>query len=98
MEALVQLSRHSEPDDFIIATGKSISLLSFAEAVFNWFGLKFDNHAEYDPSLLRAGDPSEVHYDPGKATNMLKWGAALRGTNVPRKLAESFQESSCSND
>ena len=23
-------------------------------------------------------------------------GAALRGTNVPRKLAESFQESSCS--
>ena len=80
------------PDDMIIATGESISLLDFVREVFSCFGLNFRNHIEYDATLLRAGDPAEVHYDPNKALSMLNWKAASRGCKVPRKLALSFQE------
>ena len=96
MEALFLLSKKSSPEDLIIATGQSISLLDFVKEVFNCFGLSYENHVEYDPSLLRTGDPSEVHYDPARAKSMLGWAAASRGADVPKKLACSFQKSNCS--
>ena len=91
MDALFRLSNKGNHSDLIIATGQSISLLSFAGEVFNYFGLSFENHVEYDSSLLRVGDPSQVHYDAGKAVSVLNWSAASKGIEVPRKLANAFQ-------
>lgn len=97
MEAMFLLSQQSTPEDLIVATGQSICLLDFVKEVFDVFGLNFKNHVEYDSSLLRAGDPSEVHYDPSKANIVLKWRAAVRGYEVPRKLAQSFKKNSGQN-
>lgn len=97
MAALVLLSKKQKPEDLIVATGKSISLFDFATEVFNFFGVPFENHVEFDSTLLRAGDPSEVHYDTSNAQCVLNWSAATRGTDVPRKLAQSFQEGKSSN-
>ena len=97
MEALVLLSKKKDPQDLIVATGKSISLLDFAIEVFNFFGVSFESHVEFDSALLRAGDPSEVHYDVSKAQSVLNWQAATKGTDVPKQLAQSFQYGKSSN-
>ena len=97
MAALTLLSKIDSPEDLIVATGKSISLLDFSTEVFDYFGVPFETHVEFDSTLLRAGDPSEVHYDVTKAKSVLKWQAAIRGTDVPRKLAQSFHRGESSN-
>lgn len=97
MEALFLLSKEEKPEDLIVATGKSISLLDFATEIFDYFEVPFESHVEFDSTLLRAGDPSEVHYDASKAQSVLNWRAAIRGTDVPRKLAQSFYEGKSSN-
>ena len=63
MNALVLLGGLDKPEDIIIATGVSISLLQFARGVFDYYGLTFDNHVKYDSSLLRTADPQEAHYN-----------------------------------
>ena len=91
MDALILLSLKDKPEDLIIATGSSISLFDFAIEVFNFFGLSFERHVEYDPLLLRMSDPSEVHYDVSKARNVLGWEAIIKGKDLPKKLAKSFE-------
>ena len=90
MEALFLLSKLNDPVDFIIATGLSISLFDFASEVFKYFGLSFDCYVHHDSSLLRVADSSEVYYDVSKVRAMLNWEAAIKGADVPRKLAHSY--------
>lgn len=97
MDAIVKLAKIEDPEDIIIATGKSISLFDFASEVFNYFGIQFEEYVEYDASLLRAGDPSEVNYDTSKAELVIKWKASTRGVLVPKKLAQSFQKIASAN-
>lgn len=91
MNAIHILSQKDTPIDVIIATGYSISLFEFANAVFDWFGVSFEKHVQYDPSLLRDSDPSEVHYDVSRSKAVLKWVPICIGTKVPSKLAQNFQ-------
>ena len=91
MAALALLSKKDCPEDLIIATGQSISLFDFLTEVFNVFGVCVERHLEFDPRLLRAGDPSEVHYDVSKAFSVLGWKPSTLGTDVPKKLAQAFK-------
>ena len=97
MKAILLLSKQNKPNDVIIATGDSISLLDFAKVIFDWFGISFAKHVQHDPSLLRAGDPSEVHYDISKSKAMLGWHPNYTGTDVPKKLAQVFQYNQLNN-
>ena len=58
-------------DDFIVATGKAHSVKEFAELTFDRFGLKWSDHIEYAPSVLkrhlnvRIGDASKLRMASG---------------------------------
>ena len=93
MQALKLMGEVDQPEDLIIATGTSISLLEFTREVFNYFGLTFEKHVKYDSNLLRVADPAEVHYNVEKASHVLNWEAKLKGLAVPRKLADTFYKS-----
>lgn len=93
MEALILLAELDQPEDIIIATGKSISLHEFAQEVFNYYGLAFEKHVKYDSKLLRVADPEEVHYDTSKSSHVLNWIAETKGLAVPRKFAETYCKS-----
>lgn len=90
MSALILLSNLDQPQDVILATGVSISLLEFAEEVFKYFGLEFKEHVEYDANLLRSADPLEVHYNTSRAGLVLNWHADTKGLEVPKRLADAF--------
>ncbi len=65
--------QQEEADDYVIATGRTISVREFAEMAFHAAGLNFEDHVEFDPRYLR---PSEVELllgDPAKAKEKLGW-------------------------
>jgi GDPmannose 4,6-dehydratase len=73
VKAMWLMLQQEEPDDFVIATGKSYSVENFLETVFQNAGLDIEQYVEIDKRLMR---PHEVPYllgDPSKAKEKLNW-------------------------
>ncbi len=57
VEAMWLMPRQDEPDDYVIATGKTWSVPDFLDRAFRRVGLDWQDYVEFDPHYLR---PSEV--------------------------------------
>lgn len=62
-------------DDFVVATGVSISLIKFIELVFSAFGLNYEKHIIINDALLRPTDLTISRANPEKVMNILGWKA-----------------------
>ena len=74
------------PDDFIIATGESLTLKDFVSAAFAEAGLDWQKHVKLDPGLLRPSDPVEIKGNPTKARELLDWHPSISGVDVPKEM------------
>src|SRR5579875_2934297 len=73
VEAMWRMLQHSEPGDFVIATGEAHSVREFLEEAFSYAGLNWERHVEIDPAYFR---PTEVDYllgDARKARGTFHW-------------------------
>jgi len=73
VEAMWMMLQQEKPDDFIIATGESHSILEFIEHTFDYLELDWKKYVISDPKYFR---PSEVDYlqgDATKARTILGW-------------------------
>jgi len=73
VEAMYMMLQLDSPDDFVICTGRTCSVLDFVKAAFERVDLDYKNHIKIDPSLYR---PAEVDYLLGsnqKAYKILGW-------------------------
>jgi len=61
------------PDDYVVATGRTIAVREFAEMAFNHAGLSFEDHVEFDPRYLRPAEVDLLLGDPAKAKQKLGW-------------------------
>lgn len=75
VEAMWRMLQADAPDDYVIATGRSVSLEYFAELAFSEFGLDWRAHVESRPALFRPTDIAESRADPRKAEARLGWRA-----------------------
>ena len=73
VEAMWIMLQRDAPDDFIIATGRTVSLRYFVEKAFAHFGLDWTEHVETDPKLFRPSDLSFGRASPYKAHSLLGW-------------------------
>lgn len=91
VEAMWLMLQRERPDDFVIATGKSVSLEYFIEKAFSYHGLSWKNHVLIDSSFLR---PSDIEYgaaDPRKAESILGWKAKYDVDDVIRMMSTAIQ-------
>lgn len=75
VEAMWLMLQQDKPDDFVIATGRTVSLGYFVEQAFAHFGLDWQAHVQIDQSLMRPSDIREGKGDPTKALTQLGWKA-----------------------
>ena len=62
-----------QPRDYLIATGKTHSLLQFLESVCALLGLDYRNHLEVEESLFRPRDIPQTLCDPSATNEQLNW-------------------------
>lgn len=86
MAALPLIAARDEPDDFVLATGESHSVLEFAQAAFAAAGLDWAGHLRSDPALFRPADVSALEGDPGKACEVLGWKASVPFGEIARRM------------
>ena len=75
VEAMWLMLQQEVADDYVIATGRTVSLAYFVERSFAHFGLDWKAHVQIDPGLLRPSDIREGKGDPSKARARLGWQA-----------------------
>jgi GDPmannose 4,6-dehydratase len=92
VEAMWLMLQQKIPSDYIIATGHSYSLEMFLSAAFEAVGLKWKDHVETDPSLLRPAEILIGRGDPAKAGRELGWKARHDMFSVVRMMVEAEQQ------
>lgn len=73
VEAMWLMLQQNEPDDFVIATGKSHTLEEFVSKVFNYFKLDWKEHVIQDKQYFRPIEHLISSANPEKANNILGW-------------------------
>jgi GDPmannose 4,6-dehydratase len=72
VQAMFAMLQQNKPDDFIIASGKSILLKNIVEFIFNYFKIPLDKY-EIDSKLYRPSEIPDMYGDSSKAKIELGW-------------------------
>jgi len=89
VKAIWLMLQHDEADDYVIGTGESRTLEEFIDAAFSRVDLRWRDHVEQDPRLLRPTDFASGRANPAKARKKLGWEAKLRMQDVVRLMVEA---------
>jgi GDPmannose 4,6-dehydratase len=92
VEAMWLMLQHSEPDDFVIATGKTATIREFLDLTFNHLGLKWEDYVEIDPRYFRPAEVDLLLGDGSKAKDKLGWTPKTDLAELARLMVESDLE------
>ncbi|MEM6691539.1 MAG: GDP-mannose 4,6-dehydratase [Planctomycetota bacterium] len=73
VDAMWRMMQQNQPNDYVLATGKSHSVQDFLSAAFEAVGLDWERHYELDERYLRPADVSKLVGDSSKARAQLGW-------------------------
>jgi GDPmannose 4,6-dehydratase len=75
VEAMWAMLQQEQPDDYVVATGRTTSVRQFCELAFAHIGRKMEEHVVVDPRYLRPAEVDVLLGDPTKARDRLGWTA-----------------------
>ena len=77
VDGIISIANHFEPNDFILATGRSHTLRDFVSESFKFVGiLDWEDYLKIDKSLIRPAEVVSVVGDSTKAHKILGWSAS----------------------
>ena len=88
VEGMWMMLQNDFASDWVLATGESITVKTFAEKAFNFVGLNFEDYVESSEKYFR---PNEVDYllgDYSKAKNELGWEPKTTIDNLIKMMVE----------
>ena len=91
VEAMWLILQQDKPEDYVIATGTTITLEAFVAAAFEQAKLNWRDHVVQDTGLFRPTDLEIGRADPSKALRQLAWKADTSGVEVVKKMYEQLQ-------
>ena len=89
VEAVWRMLQHSQPDDYIVATGKLHSVKEFVEKAFQIAGLNWQDHLSIDKSLVRPAEPYMLVGNPARIQERLGWSAQTTFEELVREMVEA---------
>jgi len=92
VRAMWMILQQPEPDDFVLATGKTHSVRNLLEVAFDAVGLDWEDYVEIDPKLIR---PAEVDFlcgDATKAREKLGWEPEVGFEELIKMMVEADLE------
>lgn len=86
------LQQH-EPEDFVLATGKTHSVRELLEAAFDAVGLDWNKYVEIDPKLIRPAEVDSLCGNATKAKEKLGWEPRVGFEQLIKIMVEADLES-----
>ena len=75
VEGMWRILQHDEPDDFVLATGRTESVREFCRLVFEQLEMNYEDYVEIDPRYFRPAEVDLLLGDASKAKQKLGWEA-----------------------
>ncbi len=75
VDAMWRMLQQPQPDDYVVATGRTVSVREFCALAFGQVGLRYEDHVVVDPAFLRPAEVDVLLGNPEKAHRVLGWKA-----------------------
>ncbi|RED37971.1 GDPmannose 4,6-dehydratase [Rhodopseudomonas thermotolerans] len=75
VEAMWLMLQQDKPDDYVVATGRTVTVRDMCAIAFKHVGLSMDEHLVIDPQLFRPAEVDVLLGDASKARRILGWQA-----------------------
>jgi GDPmannose 4,6-dehydratase len=89
VEAMWLMLQQQKPDDYVIATGETHSVLEFLDEAFSYVGLDWRRFVEIDPKYLRPAEVDLLIGDARKAKNVLGWQPSVTFQELVRLMVDA---------
>ena len=89
VEAMWLMLQQNQPQDFVIATGKTVSLKYFVERTFSYFNLDWRQFVVSNSQLKRPANILFSRANPEKGKRMLGWEAKTHVDGVIVKMCDA---------
>jgi GDPmannose 4,6-dehydratase len=88
VDAMWRMLQQPQGDDFVVATGKMISVRAFCELAFGEVGLDHRDFIEIDPRYFRPAEVEQLLGDATKARTVLGWEPQTTVEELARMMVE----------
>ncbi|MGA2082515.1 MAG: GDP-mannose 4,6-dehydratase [Holophaga sp.] len=89
VEAMWLMLQQERPDDYVVATGASLSIRQFLDLVFGKLDLDWKQYVEIDPRYFRPAEVDHLEGDAAKARRLLGWEPRTEVRALAAMMVES---------
>lgn len=89
VEGMWRMLQASDPDDFVLATGRGYTVQEFAQAAFDHAGLDWQKHVKFDERYLRPTEVDALIGDAAKAAEVLGWKAVTHTAGLAKLMVDA---------
>lgn len=88
VEAMWLMLQQDQPEDFVIATGHTMTLMDFVKTAFEQVDLDWQSYVVQDPAFMRPTDLLVSRANIDKISRSLGWQPQVTGSKVVQKMFE----------
>jgi GDPmannose 4,6-dehydratase len=92
VHAMWLMLQQDQPDDYVIATGRTTTVREMCKIAFEHAGLTMDDHLVIDPALFRPAEVEILLGNPAKAEDKLGWRATVSLETMIREMVDADLE------
>jgi GDPmannose 4,6-dehydratase len=88
VRAMWLMLQHDKPDDYVVATGRTVTVREMINVAFAHVGLDPAAYLTVDPAFLRPAEVEVLLGDPTKARTVLGWEATISMEEMIREMVD----------
>jgi GDPmannose 4,6-dehydratase len=89
VEAMWLMLQQDKPDDFVVATGRTVTVREFCRLAFSHVGLDYNDYVRVDPAFLRPAEVEVLLGNPAKAKTKLGWVATTTLEQLAAEMVDA---------
>lgn len=89
VRAMWLMLQQDTPDDYVVATGRSVTVREMCEIAFDHVGLSLADHLVVDPELFRPAEVDVLIGDASKARQVLGWEPTVSLEEMVREMVDA---------
>ncbi|TGS18128.1 GDP-mannose 4,6-dehydratase [Mesorhizobium sp. M2E.F.Ca.ET.209.01.1.1] len=89
VRAMWLMLQQDQPDDYVVATGRTTTVRDMCRIAFEHVGLEMDDHLVIDPDLFRPAEVEILLGNPAKAKAKLGWEATISLEEMIREMVDA---------
>ena len=89
VEPMWLMLQQEQPDDYVVATGKMITVREFCQKTFAKYNMNYEDYVEIDEKYYRPAEVDQLLGDPTKAKTKLGWNPKVNIDGLVDLMADN---------